>query len=47
MDILVEVWWKDFYKYKHMVKQGVFACIVLSQLDCFDRLSNKWIIEQE
>jgi hypothetical protein len=47
MGILVRVWYKDFYKYKYMVKQGIFACTVLPHVDCFDRLSNKWIIEQE
>jgi hypothetical protein len=25
MDILVRVWYKDFYKYKYMVRQGLFA----------------------
>jgi hypothetical protein len=47
MDILVGPWWIDFYKYKYMVKQGVFAWTVLSRPDCFDGLINRWIIEEE
>lgn len=47
MDILVRVWYTDFWKYKYMVRQGYFTCIVLAHLEYFDRLSNRWIIEQE
>jgi hypothetical protein len=47
MDILIGLLWKEFYKYKYMVKKGVFTCTVFPRLDCFDRLTNKWIIEEE
>jgi hypothetical protein len=47
MDILIRVWNNDFCMYKFMVKRGSFTYIVLPCLEHFDRLSNRWIIEQE
>jgi hypothetical protein len=35
MEILVGVWYKDFYKYKYMVRQAIFSCTVLPRLDYF------------
>jgi hypothetical protein len=47
MNTLGRVWYNDFLKYKHMVRQGHLTCNVLPYLEYFDRLSNRWIIEQE
>jgi hypothetical protein len=47
MDILVGPWWIDFYKYKYMVKKGVFACIVLPRPKYCGRLTNRCFSEEE
>jgi hypothetical protein len=41
------MWNNDFVMYKYMVRLGTFTFTVLSCLEYFDRLSNKWIIEEE
>jgi hypothetical protein len=44
---IIRMWNNNFVMYMYKVKEDVFNCTMLPRLEYFERLSDRWIVEEE